>query len=144
MWTWTRIAVGVGLAGALLLAAPTQAPAGGTIGSARGEFEVRSSATRMVEVASCEAPFEVGEYAVAPSEGVGGAAPTAPTGEAPAAPAAEAPARGGTPARGPSDKGSPAKGASPEAPVVENKGKEPSKAACGAGPSSTPVGGIHK
>lgn len=129
MWNWTRIALGVGLAGALLLAAPTKSPAGGTIGAATGEFEVRSSASRTAEVASGEAPFEVGEHGYVPLAGT-----DEPSSGAPAAKA-----------------GKTANAPGPTGVTVETSGNalvkpgmEQSEAACGAEPSSTPIGGMRK
>ncbi|GEM_PF-4194599 len=129
MRNWTRIALGAGLAGALLLAAPTKAPAGSMIGAATGEFEVRSSAARTVEVASGEAPFEVGEHGYVPLAGTDGQASNAPI-----APAGET-TTVASPTGGTMNK---------TGPTVGKPGKEKSEAACGAEPSSTPIDGKHK
>ena len=135
MWNWTRFALGVGLAGALLLAAPTKAPAGGTIGAAFGEFEVRSSAARSAEVASGEAPFEVGEQGYVPLAGT-----EQPMSSAPVAPAGQTTTASPT--------GSPSGKTSSRAGNASNSTgkpeKEKSEDACGAEPSSTPIGGKHK
>ncbi len=133
MWNWTRIALGVGLAGALLLAAPTTAPAESPIGAAFGEFEVRSSAARSAEVASGEAPFEVGEHGYVPLAGT-----EQPTSSAPVAPAGET-AVSASPTGGPSGKTGSTAGSTAHA--TGKPGKEKSEDACGAEPSLTPIGG---
>lgn len=148
MWTWTRIALGAGLAAAVLLANPTKTAAGETIGSAFGRFEVRPSAARMAEVASGEAPFEVGEPACGPTEGIGGTQPVARGDGAPAAPVNPKPSvtaapRGASPAA-PAAEAAEKTGPIPTEHPIENPGKKKSEAACGAEPSSTPISGLHK
>lgn len=119
MWTFTHIALGAGLAGALLLASPTRTSAGGSIGSALGEFEVKSSRP-MACVVSSEARFDVGSHGYVPlvgSDRVEAAVLNSPMREA----AAQA---------------SPFAG--------RKNGLESSTAACGAGPSRTRMAGTPK
>lgn len=132
MWNWTRIALGSGLAGALLLTAPTRAATEGSIGAAFGEFEVRPSAARSAEVASGEAPFEVGEHGYVPLAGA-----DEPTSSAPVAPAGET-AGLTNPSGGPAERTGGTTG------TAGRPGKEKSEDACGAEPSSTPIGGKQR
>lgn len=121
MGTWTRFALGAGLAGALFLGAPDAASAGTPIGAATGEFEVSSATTRPAEVAWGEAPFEVDDEPLV-GDGRAGKS-TSPV-----------PPRGGA-ATAAANEGKPSK---------EEKGKEPSPAARSAEPSYAPSGGTCK